>query len=83
MEGGHVHGRDSVLAYWARQWSKIAPHVDPIGFSTRATGEVVVEVHQIVRDLQDNLLSDRIVGHIFQIENGLIKRFDIRSGSQN
>ena len=79
MEGGHVHGRGGVLAYWARQWSMIAPQVDPIGFSTRATGEIDVDVHQIVRDLQGNLLTDRIVGHIFQIENGLIKRFDIRS----
>jgi hypothetical protein len=57
----------------------INPHVDPIGFSIEATGEVVVEVHQMVRDLQDNLLTDRIVEHIFQIEDGLIKRFDIRS----
>ena len=57
----------------------INPHVDPTGFSTEATGEVVVEVHQMVRDLQDNLLTDRIVEHIFQIEDGLIKRFDIRS----
>jgi hypothetical protein len=35
MEGGHVHGRDGVLA-------------------------------------------DQMVGHIFQIENGLVRRFDIR-----
>jgi hypothetical protein len=79
MEGGHVRGRDGVLGYWKRQWTIINPHVDPIGFSPMATGEVIVEVHQIVRDLNDNLLSDRVVGHIFQIEDGLIKRFDIRS----
>jgi hypothetical protein len=24
------------------------------------------------------MLSDRMVGHIFRIDNGLIKRFDIR-----
>jgi hypothetical protein len=37
-----------------------------------------VEVHQVVRDLDGNLLADRIVGHVFRIESGLIKRFEIR-----
>jgi hypothetical protein len=39
---------------------------------------VIVEVHLVVTDLKGNLLDDRMVGHIFQLENGLIKRFDIR-----
>jgi len=37
-----------------------------------------VEVHQTVRDLSGNPLSDKMVGHVFRIDNGLIKRFDIR-----
>jgi hypothetical protein len=41
-------------------------------------GELVVEVHQLVRDLNRNVLVDNTVGHLFRIENGLIKRFDIR-----
>jgi ketosteroid isomerase-like protein len=78
MEGGHVHGRDGVRSYWTRQWAMIDPHVEPVDFSTNSGGEVVVEVHQIVRDLQGNVLVDQMVGHIFRIENGLVKRFDIR-----
>jgi ketosteroid isomerase-like protein len=78
MEGGHVHGRDGVRRYWTRQWAMIDPHVEPVSFSTGSDGEVVVEVHQIVRDLQGKVLVDQLVGHIFQIENGLVKRFDIR-----
>ena len=78
MEGGHVHGRDGVRRYWTRQWAMIDPHVEPVSFSTSSDGEVVVEVHQIVRDLQGKVLVDQLVGHIFQIENGLVKRFDIR-----
>jgi hypothetical protein len=35
-------------------------------------------VHQVVRDLNGNLLLDQMVGHIFTIEEGLIRRFDIR-----
>ena len=78
MEGGHVHATDGVRNYWTRQWAMIDPHVQPIAFSSGPEGEVVVEVHQVVRDLNGNLLADKIVGHMFRIENGLIKRFDIR-----
>jgi len=78
MEGGHVHGRDGVRSYWTRQWAMVDPHVEPVGFSTGPDGEVVVEVHQVVRDLEGNLLVDQMVGHIFRFENGLIRRFDIR-----
>ena len=78
MEGGHVHGRDGVRNYWTRQWAMIDPKVEPTGFSRGARGQVVVEVHQTVRDLSGQLLSERMVGHIFRIENGLVKRFDIR-----
>jgi hypothetical protein len=78
MEGGHVHGRDEVRSYWKRQWALINPHVDPVEISSNGKGEVVVKVHQVVRDPRGNLLADRLVMHVFQIRNGLIKRFDIR-----
>jgi ketosteroid isomerase-like protein len=78
MEGGHVHGRDEVRSYWARQWTMIDPHVEPVAFAHSPEGDVVVEVHQVVRDLNGNLLLDKVVGHVFRIENRLIKRFDIR-----
>jgi hypothetical protein len=41
-------------------------------------GRVVVEVHQIVRDLDGNVLPEKTVGHVFQMENQLIRRFDSR-----
>ena len=78
MEGGHVYGRDGVRNYWRRQWAMIDPHVVPAGFSAGADGAVIAEVQQIVRDLKGNVLSDKMVGHIFHIEDGLIRRFDIR-----
>ena len=78
MEGGHVHGRDEVRSYWARQWTMVDPHVEPVAFARGLHGEVVVEVHQVVRALNGNLLADKMVGHVFRIENRLIKRFDIR-----
>jgi len=78
MEGGHVHGREAVRDYWTRQWALVDPRVVPTGFSTGADGEVIVEVHQTVRDLEGAVLADRMVGHIFRIQDGFITRFDIR-----
>jgi len=78
MQGGHVHGREGVRSYWTRQWTTVDPHVEPVAFAEGSKAEVIVEVHQVVRDLKGNLLADKIVGHIFQVENGLVRRFDIR-----
>jgi hypothetical protein len=78
MEGGHEHGREAVRAYWTRQWAMVDPHVEPVGFSEGEDGAVVVEVHQVVRDLAGVVLMDVHLGHIFLVEDGLVKRFDIR-----
>jgi hypothetical protein len=78
MEGGHVQGRDGVRSYWTRQWAIIDPHVEPVRFSNGPDGETIVEVHQIVHDLDGNLLADKMVGHVFRVENQLVTRFDIR-----
>jgi SnoaL-like domain len=83
MEGGHVHGREGVRSYWTRQWAMIDPRVEPVAFSKGPEGEVRVEVHQIVRDLDGNLLADGFVGHVFQLKNGLVQRFDIREEPDN
>jgi hypothetical protein len=56
----------------------VNPRVDPVGFSEGQDGEVVVEVHQVVHDLEGKLVVDQMVGHIFRLEDGRIKRFDIR-----
>ena len=56
----------------------IDPHVEPVAFSRSDEGEVIVEVHQLVRSLEGQLLADKMVGHLFRIEDGLIRRFDIR-----
>src|SRR5271165_3792798 len=63
MEGGHVHGRDAVRAYWTRQWTVIDPHVEPLAISRDESGRFIVEVHQVARDLQGKVLVDTIVHH--------------------
>jgi hypothetical protein len=78
LEGGHVYGHDGVRDYWARQWLSIDSHAEPVSFSVGADGTSHVEVHLTARDLQGNLLFDQMGVHIFRIESGLIRRFDIR-----
>jgi len=77
MEGGHVHGRDAVRAYWTRQWAAIDPHVYPLHLTKADDGSTLVEVHQVVHDLQGKLLLDENVLHAFQIQDGRVTRFDI------
>jgi len=78
MEGGTVHGHDGVRAYWTRQWGMIDPHVEPVGFSEDESGRIVVDVHQVVRDLGGKLLLDRMVQHVYTLRHGLIQSMDIR-----
>jgi hypothetical protein len=78
MEGGRVHGCEAVRQYWLRQWSQINPIVEPQSFHTDATGAIVVEVHQVIRDLVGLLLAERMVQHVYRIENGLIQSMEIR-----
>jgi hypothetical protein len=79
MEGGHVHGRDAVRVYWTRQWKTLDPHVEPLRISRDHAGRMVVEVHQVVRDLNGAVLLDTIVHHAYRISNGLIERMDIQN----
>ena len=77
FEGGYVSGYDEIRKYWTRQWSEINPHVEPIGFNERQHERLEVTVHQIVRDLQGNLMFDGVVKHIYTIQDDLLQRMDI------
>ena len=78
MEGGSVHRHGGVRAYWTRQWSMIDPHVDPLRIAPDEDGRVVVDVHQVVRDLGGAVIADRMVRHVYEIEHGRIRRMQIR-----
>lgn len=78
LEGGWVHGREGVRAYWKRQWAMIDPHVEPIGIEATEDGRTLVNVHQVVRDLNGTVLMDRMVQHVYSIADGLIERMEIQ-----
>lgn len=77
-EGGWVEGREGVRRYWERQWAAIDPHVEPQVYSKESDGRITVHVHQVVRDLSGNVLADQIVEHVYQFQDGCIRRMEIR-----
>ena len=79
FKGGFVRGHQAVRAYWTEQWSEIDPHVEPVAFHSEAAGRVLVEVHQVVRDLAGAVLGDEYVGHRFTVVHGLIRAMEVCS----
>jgi ketosteroid isomerase-like protein len=78
MEGGRVIGHDEVRKYWTRQWSMIDPTVTPKRFVTEEDGHIAVEVHQVVRDLEGNVILEGVVEHVYLMEDGLVQSMEIR-----
>jgi hypothetical protein len=76
-EGGRVRGRELVRAYWARQFDQINPQVTPVAFAARDDGRVAVEVHQVVRSLEGEVLSEGAVVHVYRFVDGLVARMDV------
>ncbi len=77
FKGGFVRGPEEVRAYWTEQWSEIDPRVEPVVYCPEEDGAILVEVHQVVRDLAGALLADMQVGHRFTLEQGLIKGMEV------
>lgn len=77
FKGGFAHGTEEVRAYWTEQWSEINLHVEPVAFHVEKAGQILVEVHQVVRDLAGAVLADEHVGHRFTIEHGLIQSMEV------
>ena len=77
FKGGFVQGPEEVRAYWTEQWSEIDPTVEPVWFHREDSGSILVNVHQVVRDLAGEVLADDQVGHRFTLENGLIRSMEV------
>jgi hypothetical protein len=75
-EGGRVVGKEEIRAYWTRQWREFDPHVEPMEVIDRE-GKTEVRVHQVVKSLGGEVLSDGEVWHVYTIANGLIGRMEL------
>ena len=76
-EGDYANGHDEVSAYWERQWKEINPNVTPVHFHQREDGRLEVEVDQLVKDLEGNILMNGKVKHVYMINDGLLQQMDI------
>ena len=77
-EGGRVVGKEEIRSYWTRQWKEFDPHVEPLEVVDQEGGITKVKVHQLVKSLGGDVLSDSEVWHVYTIANGLIERMDLK-----
>jgi len=78
MEGGREVGKAAVRGYWKRQFERFDSRVEPQSFTAEADGRIAIEVHMIVHDTAGKLVVDRMVQHVYEIRDGLIRRMEIR-----
>ena len=76
-EGGKIMGKEEIRAYWTRQWGAFDPDVQPLAMTEEDGGKIRVRVHQLVKSLQGDVLSDSEVLHIFTLKSGLIAAMDL------
>ena len=76
-EGGRVRGKEEIRAYWTRQWGEFDGHVEPLAILEGEGGKIRVMVHQLVKNLQGDVLWDGEVLHVFTVNNGLIAAMDL------
>jgi hypothetical protein len=79
-EGGRVTGKQAIREYWTRQWAEFDPLVNVLEVIDRGSGLTDVKVHQLVKDLKGNILSDTEVWHIYSFTDGFIDRMEIKEG---
>ena len=81
-EGGRVVGKEEIRSYWIRQWKEFDPHVEPLEVIDQEGGITNVKVHQLVKSLGGDVLSDSEVWHVYTIANGLIERMDLKKSEK-
>ncbi len=82
-EGGRVVGKEEIRAYWTRQWDEFDPRVEPLAITEEDGGRIRVRVHQLVRSLQGDVLSDSEVLHLLTMNGGLIAAMDLGDESDS
>lgn len=80
MEGGRVVGQAAVREYWTRQFQQIDSHVVPMSFTVADDCRVIVRVHQIVRHVGGDVISDGTVVHTYRLRNSLVTHMEIDEG---
>jgi ketosteroid isomerase-like protein len=77
FKGGYVQGPEEIRTYWTEQWTEINPHVEPTSFRLEEGGCILVDVHQVVRDLSGAVLVEGHVSHRFTLKQGLVRKMEV------
>jgi hypothetical protein len=65
-----------------RQWSAFDFDVTPLMFTGSERGKtMVVDVHQVVRDMCGKVILEQMLQQVFSIRDGLIERIDVRKSA--
>jgi hypothetical protein len=75
-ERSRVVGHDAVRAYWAAQFERINPRVEPTDFVPRGD-DLVIAVHQTVRDLDGKILSESDIAHAYSFTGELVAQMNV------
>ncbi|HEY4434073.1 MAG TPA: hypothetical protein VGM99_06685, partial [Candidatus Cybelea sp.] len=70
-----------IRAYWTRQWAEFDPHVEPLAITDDDGGKIRARVHQLVKNLEGNVLSDSQVLHVFTMSGDLIAGMELEDGA--
>lgn len=76
-EGDYACGHEAVRAYWQRQWQEIKPQVTPEKIEVRDDGRTAVCVDLLLKDLEEKIIVDEQVNHLYTFQDGLIIQMDI------
>ena len=77
LDDATVHGREDVAAYFERQWREMNPHFDLRHFEIDDAGKVVLTVIQTVRGTGATPISQGLVRHLYDFEDGLVRRMSM------
>jgi len=80
LEGGVLHGRQTVVDYFRRQFALMQPEAEIIDITPVGEDQAIVHVQYAVRDAQGGLWSDTQARLRFTFADGLIRRMAIVHG---
>lgn len=76
MTGGREVGHEAIREYWTNQWEVINSKVTPVSYRV-VDDRVILEVHQLVKSMDGETLSDSVVYHTYKFADGKVARMDI------
>lgn len=71
LERKYLHGHQAVREYWEQQFQLIDSQVEPTDFTAHGS-MIIVDVHQVVRDLGTRQVREQQVAHAYTFRGDLI-----------